>query len=199
LIGSDRSWYIYWSETDEKTAIETIRTALDLGINWIDTAPFYGWGRAEKIVGKALKGRREDAFIFTKCGTIHDQAAESHMDLRPETIRREVDESLARLQTDHIDLYQMHDVDEKTPIEDSWREMYKLIDEGKVRYAGLSNPPHPTRRARHEDRPHDLPAGTVQPTPQRDREILPFPFATPDWTARMGIIGLRLPGGRLRS
>jgi len=142
-IGSDRSWYIYWGETDEKTAIETIRKALDLGINWIDTAPFYGWGRAEKIVGKALKGRREDAFIFTKCGTIRDQDAESHMDLRPETIRREVDESLTRLQTDHIDLYQMHDVDLDTPIEDSWREIYKLIDEGKVSYAGLSN--HPIR------------------------------------------------------
>jgi aryl-alcohol dehydrogenase-like predicted oxidoreductase len=140
-IGSDRSWYIYWGETDEKTAIETIRTALDLGINWIDTAPFYGWGRGERIVGKALKGRREDAFIFTKCGTIRDQGGESHMDLRAETIRREVQESLARLQTDHIDLYQMHDVDPETHIEDSWREIYRLIDEGKVRYAGLSNHP----------------------------------------------------------
>src|SRR2546428_5892563 len=89
----------------------------------------------------------------------------SHMNLRPETIRKEVEESLARLQTDHIDLYQMHDVDPDTPIEDSWREIYKLIDEGKVRYAGLSNPSHPTRRARHEDRPRDLPAGTVQSPP----------------------------------
>ena len=140
-IGSDRSWYIYWGETDEKTAVETIKTALDAGINWIDTAPFYGWGRAERIVGKALKGRREDALIFTKCGTIRSQDGESYMDLRPQTIRKEVEESLARLQTDHIDLYQMHDVDPKTPIEDSWREIYRLIDEGKVRYAGLSNHP----------------------------------------------------------
>src|SRR5207245_5889360 len=81
------------------------------------------------------------ALIFTKCGTKRSQDGESYMDLRPETIRREVEESLARLQTDHIDLYQMHDVDPKTPIEDSWREIYRLIDEGKVRYAGLSNHP----------------------------------------------------------
>ena len=140
-IGSTRDWYIYWGETDEKTAIETIRAALDAGINWIDTAPFYGWGRAETIVGKALKGRREDAVIFTKCGTIRSQDGESYMDLRPQTIRREVEESLARLQTDHIDLYQVHDVDAKTPMEDSWREIHRLIDDGKVRYAGLSNHP----------------------------------------------------------
>jgi aryl-alcohol dehydrogenase-like predicted oxidoreductase len=140
-IGSNRAWNIYWGETDEDTAIQTIRAALDVGINWIDTAPFYGWGRAEKIVGKALVGRRDTAFVFTKCGTIRGHGGTDHMDLRPATIRKEVEESLARLQTDHIDLYQMHDVDRETPIEDSWQEIYRLIDEGKVRYAGISNHP----------------------------------------------------------
>jgi len=144
-IGSNRDWVIYWGETDEKTAIDTIHTALDSGVNWIDTAPFYGWGRAERIVGEALKGRRDDAFVFTKCGTIRTarrpDGSDFGDDLRPASIRKEVEESLARLQTDHIDLYQMHDPDPKVPIEDSWGEIYRLIDHGKVRYAGLSNHP----------------------------------------------------------
>ena len=140
-IGSNRAWSIYWGEIDENAAIETIRTALDVGVNWIDTAPFYGWGRAEKIVGNAVRGRRDDVFIFTKCGTIRGPDGGNHMDLKPTTVRREVEQSLTKLRTDHIDLYQMHDVDLKTPIEDSWREIYRLIDKGKVRYAGLSNHP----------------------------------------------------------
>jgi aryl-alcohol dehydrogenase-like predicted oxidoreductase len=140
-IGSNREWKIYWGEIPEQLAVDTIRTALDEGINWIDTAPMYGWGRAERIVGSALSGRRDRAFIFTKCGTIRGPGADDHMDLRPQTIREEIEESLARLGTDYVDLYQMHDVDPKTPIEDSWREIYRLIDSGKVRYAGLSNHP----------------------------------------------------------
>jgi aryl-alcohol dehydrogenase-like predicted oxidoreductase len=140
-IGSNRAWRIYWGETEEATAMQTIHAALDAGVNWIDTAPFYGWGRAEELVGKALKGRRDTVFVFTKCGTIKGDDGSDHMDLSPATIRREIEESLARLQTDHIDLYQMHDVDLETPIEDSWREIYKLIDQGKVRFAGISNHP----------------------------------------------------------
>src|SRR5947209_12422884 len=114
-IGSDRSWYIYWGETDEKTAIETIKTALDAGINWIDTAPFYGWGRSERIVGKALRGKRDRVYIFTKCGTVRNENGEESENLTPASIRREVEESLRNLQTDHIDLYQFHDIDPTTP------------------------------------------------------------------------------------
>ena len=144
-IGSTRDWVIYWGAIDKKIAIDTVRTALGDGVNWIDTAPFYGWGRAERIVGEALMERRDDAFIFTKCGTIRTPRGPAGNDfsddLRPSSIRKEVEESLARLKTDHIDLYQMHDPDPKVPIEDSWGEIYRLIDEGKVRYAGLSNHP----------------------------------------------------------
>lgn len=144
-IGSNRDWAIYWGETDERTAINAIRAALDNGVNWIDTAPFYGWGRAERIVGEALKGRREGVLIFTKCGTIRTarrpDGSDFGDDLRPASIRKEVEESLARLQTDHVDLYQMHDPDPKVPIEDSWGEIFRLIDQGKVRHAGLSNHP----------------------------------------------------------
>src|SRR2546426_10295072 len=71
-IGSTPNWRVYWGPEDEKTAIRAIQTALDSGVNWIDTAPFYGWGKAEEIVGKAVKERREEVYIFTKCGTIAD-------------------------------------------------------------------------------------------------------------------------------
>src|SRR5215471_15550480 len=72
-IGSTSSWRIYWGPQDEHQAIRAIEAALDLGMNWIDTAPFYGWGRAEKIVGKALRRKRARVYLFTKCGTLHDE------------------------------------------------------------------------------------------------------------------------------
>ncbi len=140
-IGSTPSWTVYWGPQDERSAIRAIQTALDLGVNWIDTAPFYGWGRAEEIVGKAVKGRRDDVFIFTKCGTLPDGSGGSVENLRRETIKREVEASLRRLQTDHVDLLQFHDLDPETPIEKSWSTMQELIREGKVRYGGLSNHP----------------------------------------------------------
>ena len=138
-IGSTPNWSIYWGPQSESEAIRTIDVALDLGVNWIDTAPFYGWGRAEQIVGKALRGKREKVYIFTKCGTLPDGQGGWREDLTPASIRREVEASLRRLQTEYIDLYQFHDPDPHTPIEESWATMQTLIQEGKVRYGGLSN------------------------------------------------------------
>jgi len=138
-IGSNPKWRVYWGPQDEKTAIRAIQTALDLGVNWIDTAPFYGWGKAEVIVGNAIRDRREEVYVFTKCGTVPDGKGGSTEDLKPEAIRREVEASLERLQTDYIDLLQFHDMDPNTPIEESWRTVQELIRVGKVRYAGLSN------------------------------------------------------------
>ncbi len=138
-IGSITDWRIYWGPQDEGEAIRTIQTALDLGINWIDTAPFYGWGKAEHIVGKALRGKRDNIYIFTKCGTLRNEQGGERDDLSPASIRRELEASLRNLQTDYIDLYQFHDPDPNTPIEESWAAMQTLIQEGKVRYGGLSN------------------------------------------------------------
>ncbi len=138
-FGSTPGWRIYWGPQDEKEAIRTIEAALDLGINWIDTAPFYGWGRAEQIVGKALQGKRDKAYIFTKCGTLQNEQGGEREDLSPASIRRELETSLRNLKTDYIDLYQFHDPDPSTPIEESWAAMQTFIKEGKVRYGGLSN------------------------------------------------------------
>ena len=138
-IGSTPGWRIYWGPQDESEAIRTIEAALDLGVNWIDTAPFYGWGRAERIVGKALQGKRDKVYIFNKCGTLQNEQGGETEDLSPASIRREVETSLRNLKTDYIDLYQFHDPDPNTPIEESWVAMQTLIKEGKVRYGGLSN------------------------------------------------------------
>jgi aryl-alcohol dehydrogenase-like predicted oxidoreductase len=138
-MGSIPTWYIYWGQQNESTSMRAIAAAIDLGVNWIDTAPFYGWGRAEQLVGKALKGKRDKIYIFTKCGTLRDEQGKAREDLSPANIRREIESSLRNLQTDYIDLYQFHDLDPHTPIEESWTTMQTFIQEGKVRYAGLSN------------------------------------------------------------
>ncbi|HLX59444.1 MAG TPA: aldo/keto reductase [Ktedonobacteraceae bacterium] len=138
-IGSIKDWRIYWGPQSESDAIRAIEAAIDIGINWIDTAPFYGWGRAEQIVGKALRGKRDKLYIFTKCGTLRNAQGFESENLTPASIRGEVESSLRNLQIDYIDLYQFHDIDPNTPIEESWATMQELIREGKVRYGGLSN------------------------------------------------------------
>jgi aryl-alcohol dehydrogenase-like predicted oxidoreductase len=138
-IGSTPDWRVYWGPQSEADAVRAIEAAIDLGVNWIDTAPFYGWGRAEQIVGRALRGKRDKVYIFTKCGSLRNEQGGDFENLKPESIRREVEASLRNLQTDYIDLYQFHDPDPQTPIEESWAAMQSLIQEGKVRYGGLSN------------------------------------------------------------
>lgn len=142
-IGSGRDWPAWWGPQDEQESIRTIHTALELGVNWIDTAPFYGWGRAEEIVGRALRDRAGagEVLVFTKCGTLPDAERGDRMDLKPATIRADLEASLRRLGVERVDLLQLHDVDRETPIEESWGEVQRLIDEGKVRHGGISNHP----------------------------------------------------------
>ncbi len=142
-MGSTPDWSISWGRQDEGEAIRAIHSAIDEGVNWIDTAPFYGWGRAEEIVGRAIRDRRDRVFVFTKCGTMNDGAGGDYMDLSPAAIRGDVEASLRRLGTDRVDLLQLHDPDPRVPIEESWTEVQRLISEGMVRYGGLSNHPVP--------------------------------------------------------
>lgn len=174
-IGSTPNWRVYWGPQDEKTAINAIQTALEVGVNWIDTAPFYGWGKAEEIIGKAIRGRRDDVYIFTKCGTLQDGKGGSIEDNRPETIKRELEASLKRLQTDHVDLLQLHDMDPSTPIEESWKAMQQLIHDGKVGHGGLSN--HTVDLVERAMRIGPVVSNQVQYNPlQRkiEKDLLPF-------------------------
>jgi aryl-alcohol dehydrogenase-like predicted oxidoreductase len=138
-------WAYGWGPQDNVKSIAAILHAVDRGVNWIDTAAIYGLGHSEEIVGRALRDLRpaERPYVFTKGGMVRDPArpfGEPARDLRPTSIRREVEASLRRLGVERIDLYQFHWPDDTgTPIEESWGEMARLIDEGKVRAAGVSN------------------------------------------------------------
>jgi len=128
-----------WGEQDDAVSIAAIRHALNLGINWIDTAAVYGLGHSEEIVGRAIQGLAERPFIATKCGQVWDSRGRIRTNLRPVSIRREMEASLRRLLVDVIDLYQCHWPDANTPVEETWQTMAALVDEGKVRYIGVSN------------------------------------------------------------
>lgn len=134
------NWSFGWGEQDDTESIAAIKRALDLGINWIDTAAAYGLGHAEEIVAKALKGRTDRPYIFTKCSRVWNEGEHSvYGNLKAASIRREIEGSLRRLQVETIDLYQMHWPDPEQDIEEGWRTMAELQKEGKVRYIGVSN------------------------------------------------------------
>ena len=132
-------WQFGWGPQDDQESIKTIHKAIDLGINWIDTAAVYGLGHSETIVGQAIKNKRSEVFIATKCGQVWNENRKVRTDDRPEIIRKECEDSLRRLDVDVIDLYQIHWPDPRTNVEDSWGEMIRLKEEGKVRYIGVSN------------------------------------------------------------
>lgn len=132
-------WQYGWGPQDDNESTGAIQRALDLGINWIDTAPIYGLGRSETVVGRAIKGRATRPYIFTKCAMTWDDNKKIIMNLKADSVRREVEASLRRLDVDVIDLYQIHWPNPDPDIEEGWSMMAKLKEEGKVRYIGVSN------------------------------------------------------------
>ena len=128
------------SDADESESIRTIHRAIDLGVTLIDTAEIYGPFTNEELVGRALKGHRDDVVLATKFGFVSHVtgAGPWHIDSSPANIRLAVEGSLKRLDTDHIDLYYQHRIDPKTPIEDVIGTMAELITEGKIRHIGMS-------------------------------------------------------------
>lgn len=128
-----------WGPQDDEQSVAAINRALDLGMNWIDTAAVYGLGHAEEIVGRALKDRAERPYVFTKCSRVWNNDGEISSSLKAQSIRRECEASLRRLQTDVIDLYQVHWPNPEQDIVEGWEAMARLQQEGKVRYIGVSN------------------------------------------------------------
>ena len=142
----------WWGKTEDKESVQAIQAALDSGINFIDTAPAYGFGRSEEVIGKAIRGRRDKTVLATKCGLWwHDNQGVEHFKLegktvrrilKPVTIRQELEMSLQRLQTDHIDLYQTHwqsPRPEQEPIHETMQCLLQLKQAGKIRAIGASN------------------------------------------------------------
>src|SRR5579863_4022898 len=134
------NWEFGWGSQDDKESIAVIHRALELGINWVDTAAVYGLGHSEEIVGQALKEYDgERPYVFTKCSRVWNEKGELSGSLKADSIRREVENSLRRLQVDVIDLYQMHWPNPEPDLEEGWGTMAQLKKEGKVRYIGVSN------------------------------------------------------------
>jgi len=132
-------WAFGWGPQDDEDSIAAIRRAIELGVNWIDTAAIYGLGHSEEVVAKAVAGMRDKVIIATKCSQVWNEKRETSHSLKRESILAECEASLKRLNTDHIDLYQIHWPDVNDPIEEGWEAITRLIEQGKVRYGGVSN------------------------------------------------------------
>lgn len=134
-------WAAAWGPQDDDEAVGAIRRAVELGINWVDTAAVYGLGHSEELVARALKGfsDAERPYVFTKCSLVWDEGGDISNILQKDSVKRECEDSLRRLQTDVIDLYQIHWPKPDGDIEEGWQALAELKDEGKVRHIGVSN------------------------------------------------------------
>ena len=132
-------WQFGWGTQDDQESISTIRRALELGINWIDTAPAYGLGHSEEVVGQAIQGLAEKPIIATKCGRAWGEDGRLYGNLKRDGIRAETEASLRRLRVEAIDLYQIHWPDPDEGLEEGWAAIADLVKEGKLRYAGVCN------------------------------------------------------------
>ncbi len=169
------NWANGWGEQDDEASIATIHRALDLGINWMDTAAVYGLGHSEEVVARALKGYPKQPYVFTKCSLVWNDRREITSSLKEQSLRREIENSLRRLQRDVIDLYQVHWPNPEQELEEGWSTLAKLQAEGKVRYIGVSNfNVQQLRRAEAI-----APISSLQPPyslihPEVEKEILPY-------------------------
>lgn len=171
-------WAFAWGPQDDRESVEAIHAALDQGVNWIDTAAVYGLGHSEEVVAEALKGRSNRPYVFTKCERIWGADRQIRKSLKADSIRRECEASLRRLQADVIDLYQIHWPEPDEDIEEGWSELAKLQREGKVRWIGVSN-----FNVAQMERAHAIaPITSLQPpysmvSPEIESTILPYTAA----------------------
>jgi aryl-alcohol dehydrogenase-like predicted oxidoreductase len=168
-------WAFSWGPQDDQESIGAIHAALDRGINWIDTAAVYGLGHSEEVVGRAVKGRSNRPYVFTKCERIWNEQGQIQKSLERESIRHEIENSLRRLQMETIDLYQIHWPEPDEDIEEGWATLAELQKEGKVRWIGVSNF-NASQLARAQ---RIAPITSLQPPysiiqPEIEQDILPF-------------------------
>jgi aryl-alcohol dehydrogenase-like predicted oxidoreductase len=132
-------WWHAWGSQDDDESIATIRRAFALGINWVDTAPIYGLGHSEDVVGRALEGLDERPYVFTKASLLDGGDGSVRHNLKRDSLLREVEASLSRLRVDAIDLYQVHWPDPDEDVEEAWTTFAELKAQGLVRHIGVSN------------------------------------------------------------
>jgi aryl-alcohol dehydrogenase-like predicted oxidoreductase len=169
------NWVYAWGPQDDQESIAAIHHALDLGINWIDTAAGYGLGHSEEVVAQALAGMTERPYVFTKCSLPWNKSGEIVSSLKKDSIRRECEDSLRRLKLDAIDLYQIHWPRPEEDLEEGWATLAELQREGKVRWIGVSN--YTVAQMRQAEA--IAPISSLQPPyslirPEVEDEILPY-------------------------
>jgi len=133
------NWEFGWGAQDDEESVRTIEHALDLGINWIDTAAVYGLGHSEEIVARALRNVAKKPYVFTKCSMRWTEDRKVYRSLKAGSLPQEIEASLARLRVDTIDLYQIHWPNPEDEIEEGWETLARFQEQGKVRYIGVSN------------------------------------------------------------
>ena len=169
------SWAFGWGHQDDTESIKTIHEALDSGINWIDTAPVYGLGHSEEVVGRALKGSDYKPYIFTKCSLVWNDKGKVSGVLKKESVQKEVEDSLRRLNVEVLDLCQIHWPNPEADIEEGWEALAELQRQQKIRYIGVSN-----FSVQQLKRVQEIaPVTSLQPPyslvfPEVDEEILPY-------------------------
>jgi len=168
-------WKFSWGPQDDAESIAAIHTALDAGVNWIDTAAVYGLGHSEEVVARALEGGTHKPYVFTKCERVWNEQREISGRLKADSVRRECEASLKRLKVEAIDLYQIHWPEPDADVEEGWTTLAKLREEGKVRWIGVSN----FNTAQMERCRRIAPITSLQPpysaiSPEVEREALPY-------------------------
>jgi len=168
-------WQFSWGPQDDAESIAAIHAALDRGVNWIDTAAVYGLGHSEEVVARALEGRANKPYVFTKCSRVWNAQGQISSSLKADSLRRECEASLKRLKAETIDLYQIHWPDPAADVEEGWTTLEKLRQEGKVRWIGVSN----FNPAQMEQCRRIAPVTSLQPpysavSAEVEGEILPY-------------------------
>jgi aryl-alcohol dehydrogenase-like predicted oxidoreductase len=168
-------WAFGWGPQDDQDSVNAVHAALDAGWNWIDTAAVYGLGHAEEVVGRAVKGRSSKPYIFTKCARVWDENRQIGKRLKADSVKRECEASLRRLDVETIDLYQIHWPEPDEDIEEGWGALAELKKEGKVRWIGVSN----FSKSQLERVAPIAPITSLQPpysivSPEIEAEVLPY-------------------------
>lgn len=198
-IAGANSAGVSWGDVDTKESIAAVRRMVENGVNMVDTAPIYGEGHSEEVVGQALKGIRDKVYLTTKFGSyINHFTGTSVRDCKYNTVEREIDESLKRLQTDYIDFYVMHWPDVNMPIEETMAAVNMLKEKGKIRFIGMSNSPKELIMEAQKYAKIDVIQPPFSMVNQTERELMEWAETQGIGTMTYGSLGAGILTGAIR-